>query len=204
MTSFSIDKQRDKVNVEWMSRPVDSFKKSNNNQPLVLVLTSMEHSPTFAYRLKRKLLSGPIFGGAYRSRRHNMESYTCNGILVHYTISFYTLYAKRLFTLESYPFTLLTLSVLSIVPLVLFPDSRGEIIWCASGILLFRACILYDTSEIIHRYGPGDEVSAALDLYLDFVNIFWDFVRLFKRTNHEIVTGTDNSTSDVTDLLDSD
>ena len=65
MTSFSIDKQRDKVNAEWMSRPVDSFKKSNNSQPLVLVLTSMEQSPTFAYRLKRKLLSGPIFGGAY-------------------------------------------------------------------------------------------------------------------------------------------
>lgn len=69
MTSFSIDKQRDKVNAEWMSRPVDSLEKSNNNQPLVLVLTSMEQSPTFAYRLKRKLLSGPIFGGAYSSTR---------------------------------------------------------------------------------------------------------------------------------------
>ena len=66
MTSFSTDKQRDKVNAEWMSRPVDSFKKSKNNQPLVLVLISMEQSLTFAYRLKRKLLSGLIFGGAYR------------------------------------------------------------------------------------------------------------------------------------------
>jgi hypothetical protein len=47
-----------------MSRPVDSIKKLKINQLLVLVLTSMEQSPTFAYRLKRKLLSGPIFGGA--------------------------------------------------------------------------------------------------------------------------------------------
>jgi hypothetical protein len=53
MISFSIDKQRGQVNAEWMSRPVDSIKKSKNNQPLVLVLTSMEQSPTFASRLKR-------------------------------------------------------------------------------------------------------------------------------------------------------
>lgn len=59
MISFSIDKQRDKVNAEWMSRPVGL------SQPLVLVLTSMEQSPIFAYRLKRKLLSGPIIGEAY-------------------------------------------------------------------------------------------------------------------------------------------
>lgn len=59
MISFSIDKQRDKVNAEWMSRPVDV------RQPLVLVLISMEQSLTFAYRLKRKLLSGLIIGEAY-------------------------------------------------------------------------------------------------------------------------------------------
>jgi hypothetical protein len=65
MISFSIDKQRDKVNAEWMSRPVDSIKNQTTNQPLALVLISMAQSPTFAYRLKRKLLSGPIFGEAY-------------------------------------------------------------------------------------------------------------------------------------------
>jgi hypothetical protein len=52
MISFSIDKQRDKVNAEWMSRPVDSFKNQTTNQPLALVLISMAQSPTFAYRLK--------------------------------------------------------------------------------------------------------------------------------------------------------
>ena len=65
MITFSIDKQRGKVNAEWMSRPVDSLKNQITNQPLALVLISMAQSPIFAYRLKRKLLSGPIFGGAY-------------------------------------------------------------------------------------------------------------------------------------------
>jgi hypothetical protein len=65
MVSFSIDKQRGQVNVEWMSRPIDTNKKINKNQSLVLALTSMEQSPTFASRLKRKLLSGLILRGAY-------------------------------------------------------------------------------------------------------------------------------------------
>nr|MCU0322343.1 hypothetical protein [Chitinophagaceae bacterium] len=59
---FSIDKQRDKVNVEWMSRPVDSLKKYKNNQPLVLTLTSMEQSPTFACRLKRNFYVAQFSG----------------------------------------------------------------------------------------------------------------------------------------------
>jgi hypothetical protein len=67
MTSFSIDKQRGKVNAEGMSRPVDSIINQTTNQPLALVLTSMEQSPTFADRLKRKLLSGSILREAYTS-----------------------------------------------------------------------------------------------------------------------------------------
>jgi hypothetical protein len=70
MISFSIDKQRDKVNAEWMSRPVDSLENKTTNQPLALVLISMEQSPIFVYRLKRKLLSGPIFGEAYTVTYH--------------------------------------------------------------------------------------------------------------------------------------
>jgi hypothetical protein len=65
LTSFSIDKQRGQVNAEWISRPVDPVRKSTNHQPLALVLISMERSLTFADRLKRKLLSGPIIAGAY-------------------------------------------------------------------------------------------------------------------------------------------
>ena len=49
-----------KVNTESGSRPVGP------SQPLALVLNRLEYSLTFAYRVKSKLLIGPIFGGAYK------------------------------------------------------------------------------------------------------------------------------------------
>lgn len=50
----------EKVNTESGSGPVGP------SQPLALVLNRLEYSLTFAYRLKSKLLNGPIFGEAYR------------------------------------------------------------------------------------------------------------------------------------------
>lgn len=51
-----------KVNTESGSRPVGL------SQPLALVLNRLEYSLTFAYRVKSKLLIGPIFGEAYTCR----------------------------------------------------------------------------------------------------------------------------------------
>jgi len=62
---------QNQVNAEWLSRPVDSIKKINKHQPLVLALTTMEQSLTFAIRFKKKLLTGPVFGEAYRIRTDN-------------------------------------------------------------------------------------------------------------------------------------
>jgi hypothetical protein len=73
MTFFSIDKQREQVNAEWISRPVDSIKNQTTNQSLDLVLISMEQSPIFAFRLKRKLLIGPIFREAYNINQENAK-----------------------------------------------------------------------------------------------------------------------------------
>lgn len=42
----------------------------------------------------------------------------------------------------------------------------------AAGILVFVGFILYDTSEIMHRYGPQDWVAGALSLFIDFINMF--------------------------------
>jgi hypothetical protein len=59
-TSFSFQPLSSaKVNTESGSRPVGP------SQPLALVLNRLEYSLTFAYRVKSKLLIGPIFGGAY-------------------------------------------------------------------------------------------------------------------------------------------
>merc|ERR1719421_1294281 len=39
------------------------------------------------------------------------------------------------------------------------------------GALLFIGYILYDTSMIIHHLGPDDYIIAALQLYLDIINL---------------------------------
>lgn len=59
-TSFSFQAlSSEKVNTESGSRPVGP------SQPPALVLNRLEYSLTFAYRVKSKLLTGPIFGEAY-------------------------------------------------------------------------------------------------------------------------------------------
>ena len=40
------------------------------------------------------------------------------------------------------------------------------------GTILFSGFILYDTSNMLHRFGPDDAVIACLELYLDIINIF--------------------------------
>jgi FtsH-binding integral membrane protein len=46
------------------------------------------------------------------------------------------------------------------------------------GVLIFAGFILYDTSNILHRYDTGEYVAGALDLFLDFFNMFWYLVRI--------------------------
>lgn len=133
-----------------------------------------------------------------------MESDSGDHITFHYSVGLCSLYKERLFTLERNLICSVGLSILEHYSISNVPNRTAEIIWSGVGILLFSAYILYDTSEIVHRYGPGDEVSAALDLHLEFVNIFWDFIRLFKRTTHDTVTETADTSGDVTDLLDTD
>lgn len=121
-------------------------------------------------------------------------------------LSIYVHFTKENFShWKAILFALLTLLLLSIFPLAIFPNMTGEIVWSVVSIFLFSCYVLYDTSEIIHRYRHGDEIMAALDLHLDFVNLFWDFVRLFKSTSHDSEAATDSTVdtgTDVTDLMD--
>lgn len=111
-------------------------------------------------------------------------------VLMFIILSAYVHFTKRDFShWRAILFTLLTLLVLSIVPLTMYSDKTSEIVWSLISVFIFSSYILFDTSEIINRHGPGSEVMAVLDLHLDFVNILWDFIRLFKSTNS---TDTDN------------
>lgn len=114
-------------------------------------------------------------------------------------------------------FALLALLLLSIVPLVLFPDRTAEIIWSLVSVLFFSGYVLLDTSEIINRYKPGDEVAAALDLHLDLAGLLWDLISLLIRTKPtsegsssdnapdtgQNIPDTDNA-PDLDNILDSD
>lgn len=48
-----------------------------------------------------------------------------------------------------------------------------------AGVTVFSGFILYDTSEMIRYMGPDDALIAAVQLYLDIVNLFLYLLQLF-------------------------
>lgn len=44
--------------------------------------------------------------------------------------------------------------------------------------LLLCGYILYDTSQIIHHYGPDEAILGVVSLYTDFLNLFFVFLSL--------------------------
>jgi FtsH-binding integral membrane protein len=62
---------------------------------------------------------------------------------------------------------------------VFFFKSSGASYWMAwVTLLLFSGYVLYDTSQIIHRYDAKGYVAAALALFLDFFNMFMAILRI--------------------------
>lgn len=53
------------------------------------------------------------------------------------------------------------------------------------GVLLFSGFILYDTSRILKVYGPDDAVVAAIELYLDILNLFLCVLQLLSSSRGE-------------------
>ena len=47
----------------------------------------------------------------------------------------------------------------------------GRMVFSLFGALLFVGYILYDTSLILHHFGPDDYIIATVQLYLDFINL---------------------------------
>ena len=125
-------------------------------------------------------------------------------------LSLYVHYSKKDFShWKSILFTVLVLSVLAIIPLIMFQNNTAIIVWTVIGIFLFSGYILLDTSNIINRYRQGDEVMAAVDLHLDFTNLFWDLLRLFRRSNSGVSSDNEtladtvlDSDADISDLID--
>jgi len=64
---------------------------------------------------------------------------------------------------------------------VLFPpgaQSPWSVFWNLLFVMIFCAFIVYDTDQIRSKYGPDDYMIAAIELYLDIINLFILFLEL--------------------------
>jgi FtsH-binding integral membrane protein len=60
-----------------------------------------------------------------------------------------------------------------------FFNSAGTNLWLASvTVLLFSGLLVYDTWRLRNVYGPDDYVGAAVQIYLDLLNIFMAILRI--------------------------
>jgi modulator of FtsH protease len=92
----------------------------------------------------------------------------------------YTLISKRDFSwLRGFVITaLFALIGVGLLDYFFFHSDAMEMAMSAAGVMIFSCWVLYDTSNLLRRTPIDDAVGAALALYLDFINLFLDIVRL--------------------------
>ncbi len=72
--------------------------------------------------------------------------------------------------------------VLSGFLLIFTSTPMTQLVWSIMGALLFCGFILYDTSRILLKYNTDEYISAVISLYLDFINLFIDILRILGAT----------------------
>ena len=77
----------------------------------------------------------------------------------------------------------LTVGTLVLVGMALFlalmPQfALGRVLLSGCGVVIFCGYILYDTSTMLHYMTPDDAIMAAVQLYLDIVNLFMCLLQL--------------------------
>lgn len=85
------------------------------------------------------------------------------------------------------PYLFIALLVMFFTSLIgfFFWNSIMETIYCSCGVLVFSMYIVYDTQLIVggkhhaHQFSIDDYVFAAINLYLDIINLFIMMLRLF-------------------------
>jgi len=61
-----------------------------------------------------------------------------------------------------------------------FPITLG--VWfCGAMVVFASGCILYNTSNLVHRYQPGQHVAASLSLFASVALLFWYVLQLVMR-----------------------
>ncbi|MCW3060371.1 MAG: yccA, partial [Capsulimonas sp.] len=67
---------------------------------------------------------------------------------------------------------LIGLLVVGVISMFVNMGGAGTLIYSLAGTAIFCGFVLYDVSNIKHRFGPEDYVMATVQLYLDFINLF--------------------------------
>ncbi|NWR66386.1 LFG4 protein, partial [Bucorvus abyssinicus] len=64
-----------------------------------------------------------------------------------------------------------------------FYSETMELAFAAAGALLFCGFIIYDTHFLMHKLSPEEYILAAINLYLDIINLFLHLLRLLEAFN---------------------
>lgn len=64
-----------------------------------------------------------------------------------------------------------------------FYSETIELAMAAGGALLFCGFIIYDTHVLMHKLSPEEHILAAINLYLDIINLFLHLLRLLEALN---------------------
>ncbi|XP_003385460.1 PREDICTED: protein lifeguard 4-like [Amphimedon queenslandica] len=75
-------------------------------------------------------------------------------------------------------FTLLCILIVASFMQVFFWSEALDFVISVGGALIFCGFILFDTYRIMHRHSTEDYIIAAVELYLDFINLFIYILRI--------------------------
>ncbi|NXL62671.1 LFG4 protein, partial [Chordeiles acutipennis] len=96
----------------------------------------------------------------------------------------YTLQSKRDFSkFGAGLFTCLWILIFSGFMRLFFYSETMELVFAAAGALLFCGFIIYDTHLLMHKLSPEEYILAAINLYLDIINLFLHLLRLLEALN---------------------
>ncbi|NXY88244.1 LFG4 protein, partial [Alcedo cyanopectus] len=96
----------------------------------------------------------------------------------------YTLQSKRDFSkFGAGLFACLWILIFSSVLRLFFYSETVELVFAAAGALLFCGFIIYDTHLLMHKLSPEEYILAAINLYLDILNLFLHLLRLLEAFN---------------------
>ncbi|NXN74258.1 LFG4 protein, partial [Himantopus himantopus] len=96
----------------------------------------------------------------------------------------YTLQSKRDFSkFGAGLFACLWILILSGFLRLFFYSETTELVFAAAGALLFCGFIIYDTHLLMHKLSPEEYILAAINLYLDIINLFLHLLRLLEAFN---------------------